>query len=320
MMSIFVKKNEDNTEALAQGAMSAEGSARRERAYKAGMACLDAMLRIAGKQSDSDRLDDYVESINSNQSVYDDQKSVLSEISGSSADMEDTLNGLMDGYSRNDAMVDEGARTIYQIVEAAGKVEETNRQFKLKCDELNQYITAIVDYMNDINSISSQTNLLALNASIEAARAGEAGKGFAVVADEVRKLSENTKSISGKINETIGVLTDKMNDVIEESDRNEGLLANLRETTDVSLAKFDDLKAVTEENQQHTTALIDKIHQNTERAAKAEQCMNTIEELKIQAKQGIGSVTGEISNGVINASDLLSFVTELKAVLRDLKD
>lgn len=317
-MNIF-KKNSDAA-AATETPDKNEKNDKRMRAYKAGIDCIEAMYRIAGKQNDSDKLDNYIESINSNESVYDDQRTVLANISDSSRDMEETLNGILEGYRVNDAKVDEGAETIHQIVDAVDLVDETNRQFKIKCNELNEYINTIVAYMEDINNISSQTNLLALNASIEAARAGEAGRGFAVVADEVRKLSENTKVISAKINETIGVLTEKMDDVISESDKNEGLLAKLHDTTDVSLAKFEDLKAATSDNQKHTNVMLEKMRENAANLSRVEECINATEDLKRQAQKGIVSINSEISTGVVNASDIVSFLMELRAVLDDMKD
>lgn len=44
---------------------------------------------------------------------------------------------------------------------------------------------------------------MALDASIKASRSDDVRKGFAVVADEVRKFSEENKSASSDINDTI---------------------------------------------------------------------------------------------------------------------
>lgn len=318
-MSIFNNKPEvaENSAAVSPNETKKQ---QRERAYKAGVECVNMLMGIVGRQNSSDALEEYVSSVAKNDAVYEEQRSALSAISDSSKEMEGELNEILDTFTKNDEQVDEGAKTIYQIVDAATKVEETNKQFKQKCAELNEYINTIVAYMEDINSISNQTNLLALNASIEAARAGEAGKGFAVVADEVRKLSENTKDISAKINDTIGVLTSKMSEVIDESDKNEGLLAELHSTTDVSLAKFDDIKAAGEENRESTNEMIAKMRENTEKVAKAEECMNSIEQLKSQSNDGVRAINKELAKGVVNNSDVVSFVLELKAVLEDMKD
>lgn len=292
----------------------------REKVYQAGLDALTAIRAILQKQNRSDSLETYIDNINNNQEVFDNQRAILMEISSSSYDMEMQMNKLMQSFNNNEARVDEGSDSINEIVNAAASVEATNKGFKDKCAELSEGINRIVEYMSDINAISSQTNLLALNASIEAARAGDAGRGFAVVAEEVRKLSENTNAISAKINETIGTLTQKMNEVISESDRNNEFLAKLRETTALSLAKFDELKKASAENQKYTNDMIFKMRENSDRITNATESMSDIERLEQQSKDGVLSINSELSANVINTSDIISFLMELEAVIEYLKN
>lgn len=68
---------------------------------------------------------------------------------------------------------------------------------------LNEAASAIEEFTNVIQAISSQTNLLALNATIEAARAGGAGKGFAVVAHEIKELAKQSSTSAEDIRKKV---------------------------------------------------------------------------------------------------------------------
>lgn len=110
--------------------------------------------------------------------------------------------------------------TILELSEESGKIMEDIRDCESELTSISELSSSVISTaigmktdiqglieiiynMNDaigaINAISAQTNLLALNASIEAARAGEAGKGFAVVAEEIRSLAEETKALTGRM-------------------------------------------------------------------------------------------------------------------------
>jgi len=95
------------------------------------------------------------------------------------------INELVDMFSENITVMSDGSM---QLVKAMNVLDEK--------------ISMIDKYLNEIDAISEQTNLLALNAAIEAARAGDAGRGFSVVADEVRSLSLRSSGFSRQIRET----------------------------------------------------------------------------------------------------------------------
>ena len=82
--------------------------------------------------------------------------------------------------------------------------------------ELQNALESVAKVSSSIDAIARQTNLLALNATIEAARAGKAGKGFAVVASEVKALANETTNATSQIDETLTLLTQGAQKLIEQ--------------------------------------------------------------------------------------------------------
>ena len=97
---------------------------------------------------------------------------------------------------------------------------ETTKVAATGVADLSQKSSSISCIVESIRSIAEQTNLLALYAAIEAARAGDAGKGFAVVADEINALSAESSDATGKIDDILQDIIEKVNDTDKIIGRN----------------------------------------------------------------------------------------------------
>ena len=310
-MGLFSKKKDTVVEQKAAPKLS---PAEREKVYKAGIDSIYAIRKLILKENKNESLEAYLEIAGNNKEVFDQQRDILVAVSESADDTENQMSEVIDGFAESEIKIKEGEASLKHVVEVAGGVDEFNKRFRDECAELNVGIEKIVEYMEDINAISSQTNLLALNASIEAARAGEAGRGFAVVAEEVRKLSENTTEVSEKIQGIIQELTDKMATVVKESNKNEEIIKQLGDSIDAVTEKFGEMKSNNESHRDRVDAVIAHMNENTEKILKAAESMNKIRETEEQSRQSIVTVNNEMTEDTINASDVLSFLMEIESV------
>ena len=104
--------------------------------------------------------------------------------------------------------VNDGRNAVEELTTQAKRTRAANDRVVESVERLIANANTIMESVQQISRISTQTNLLALNASIESARAGEAGRGFSVVASEIGKLAEQTKNITGEIENVIAGLTE----------------------------------------------------------------------------------------------------------------
>lgn len=145
------------------------------------------------------------------------------------------------------SLVRDGKMQVSYMNETMESISGVSVELQEAVGNVSEGIEGINNMVQVIQDIADQTNLLALNASIEAARAGEAGKGFAVVAEEIRKLAEecgnsavDIVSVTSKMGDLIGVVTEKTSQSIEKV--NTGV-ENVSNTSDV----FEQInKSVTE--------------------------------------------------------------------------
>ncbi len=117
--------------------------------------------------------------------------------------------------------------TNHENIEATATHLTSVDQSMIHLDELitnlQEAISRIKTFSNEIDSIARQTNILSLNAAVEAARSGKAGAGFAVVAGEVRTLASQSKECSNQINDVISQLDSMIISTKEQS--NVGVIA-----------------------------------------------------------------------------------------------
>lgn len=135
------------------------------------------------------------------------------------------------------SLVRNGKLQVGYMNETMESISGVSVELQEAVGNVSEGIEGINNMVQVIQDIADQTNLLALNASIEAARAGEAGKGFAVVAEEIRKLAEecgnsavDIVSVTSKMGDLIGVVTEKTSQSIEKV--NTGV-ENVSNTSDV---------------------------------------------------------------------------------------
>lgn len=81
-------------------------------------------------------------------------------------------------------------------------------------DEILEEIDELGTCIDEIEAINRQTRLLSLNAQIESGRAGDAALGFQVVSTEMHSLSKRIDSLSERMRNSIGAVTENIQEVI----------------------------------------------------------------------------------------------------------
>lgn len=121
--------------------------------------------------------------------------------------------------------LEESAAVIQELAASATEINFNQQHLNENVKNVFLISQEINNILGFIKQIADETKMLGLNAAIEAARAGDVGRGFGVVAEEIRKLSDDSRETVSKIR----ALTDKIEDVVAQAEKNSGLTLNASE-------------------------------------------------------------------------------------------
>ena len=164
--------------------------------------------------------------------------SIFGELNEKIANSEKRITQTVDIMKDLKVKNDEGIVAIEILGDKFAENIETTQAAASGVADLSQKSSSIGGIVESIRSIAQQTNLLALNAAIEAARAGDAGKGFAVVADEINSLSAESSDATGKIDDILQDIIEKVNDTDKIIGRNSKVVTESNEKLEDAVKIF----------------------------------------------------------------------------------
>jgi len=171
--------------------------------------------------------------------------------------------------------VAEGKQQIELTTQNVGRLGRRLSESSQAMVELEEGSRNINQILGTIRAIAEQTNLLALNAAIEAARAGDQGRGFAVVADEVRALAKRTSDSTGEIDQLLGTLGSKTQEVSQK-------MESCLDLSRASVSSIESARDSFEGIQQSVNEIRD---QNLQISAAAEEQHSVAEEINRHIQQ-----------------------------------
>ncbi|HNI81632.1 MAG TPA: methyl-accepting chemotaxis protein, partial [Rhodocyclaceae bacterium] len=180
------------------------------------------------------------------------------------------------------AHADDGQHRMREMIDGMGRIAADMDTASAAVNSLSQRSARISNIGRIINDIADQTNLLALNAAIEAARAGESGRGFAVVADEVRKLAERTASSTREISETVTLVQDEAQRVV---DTIQGITTGVQNGVAVATASGAMLETIRSESARTTGAVNDIADATLEQSSASQEVARNVEQIARMAEQ-----------------------------------
>lgn len=186
-----------------------------------------------------------------------------------------SCSGAAESAENGHRRVAEGKQQIEITTDYVNRLGRRLTESSQSMTELEAGSRSINQILGTIRAIAEQTNLLALNAAIEAARAGDQGRGFAVVADEVRALAKRTSDSTGEIEQLLGALGSKTQEVM-------GKMGSCLELSHASVSSIESTRDSFEGIQLSVNEIRD---QNLQISAAAEEQHSVAEEINRHIQQ-----------------------------------
>ena len=256
----------------------------------------------------------------------------LTDVEAEASQLLATLNA---GLERADSISGNAKALLCESRQHLDELEVYRQKRTLQIQADSEAIQSVVDQVAElkpltevIREVTMQTNLLALNAAIEAARAGDTGRGFAVVADEVRKLSTKVEAAALRIEESVSLVSNTVNDkliaiVAQSRTENESQWFSTLATT-MTRSSQDFEHAVDElgEVSHNTHKTVDSIRNEILGVLGHTQFQDITRQQLEQVKSGIelcGNLSGDVAKQLTNDRAAPVDIPTLKTTMDDLR-
>ena len=201
---------------------------------------------------------------------------------------------------------DEGIVAIEVLGKKFAENIETTKIAAEGVADLSHKSSSISGIVESIRSIAQQTNLLALNAAIEAARAGDAGKGFAVVADEINSLSAESSDATGKIDDILQDIIEKVNDTDKVIGRNSKVVAESNEKLEDTVKIFETILTSSDEVMEVTDLLKKELEDIVEIKEQLLRAMEQVNNMSRKSANDSGEISAAIEEQAAEVENILN--------------